>query len=84
MDERIRSDECGISYLSYLEKNSTRLQDESVAATSKAVSSYKCLRIPINKKCKGIILVGERFSLFKDSIKCQIYLGARKFTPEIN
>lgn len=77
MDERIRSDECGISYLSYLEKNSTRIQDESEAATSKAVSSYKCLRIPINQKLKGIVHVGERFTLFKDRIKCQIYLRAR-------
>lgn len=72
MDERIRSDECGISYLSYLEKNSTRLQDESEAATSKAVSSF-----PINQKLKGIIHVGERFTTFIDIIKCQIYLGAR-------
>lgn len=72
MDERIRGDECGISYPSYLEKNSTRLQDESDAATSKAVSSF-----PINQKLKGIIHVGKRFTLFKDSKKCQIYLEAR-------
>lgn len=50
MDERIKSDECGISYLSYLDKNSTRLEDESNAATIKVVSSCKFLKIPINQK----------------------------------